>query len=90
LQLFRKRPEQRATGCACRVARLIFLITALVGNATRSRRRAVARTRSHVHCCLLSRPRVLHILEHLFDVRAERGLPPAYPEVHFRLLSIPV
>jgi hypothetical protein len=53
LPLFRKRAEQRAAGCAGGVARLIFLITVLVGNAACSRRRGVVRTYSFVHCCLL-------------------------------------
>src|SRR6266581_4368810 len=82
--LLRKRPKQRAAGGACGVERLVFLISARVGHAGRSRRLSI---RWFVWSFLLSRRRVLHVFEHLFDVRADRRLAAAFPELHFRLLS---
>jgi hypothetical protein len=36
------------------------------------------------------RSRALHVLEHLFHVRADHCLTAAFPELHFGLLSIHV
>jgi len=43
-----------------------------------------------IHSFLVERPRVLHILEHLFHVRVDRCLIAVFPELHFGLLSIRV
>jgi len=87
LPLLRKRSEQRAAGGACRIERLIFLIPSRVGHAGCSWRLSA---RLFVHSFLLERPRVLHILEHLFHVRVDRCLIAVFPELHFGLLSIRV
>src|SRR5437867_1479330 len=86
--LLRKRPKQRAAASACSVQRLVFLISAHVGHASCSWRLSVC---WFVQFFLfLSRPRVLRVLEQLFHIRADRCLTAAFPELHFRLLSIRV
>src|SRR2546425_5447553 len=75
----RKRPKQRAAGGACSVERLVFLIAWRVGHAGCSRRLGA---RYLVHSFLWSRLRVRHVIDHLFDIRADRCLTAAFAEVH--------